>query len=160
MAEQAVINASPLIFFSRSRHLDLLKAFAEEARVPQPVAEEILHRGAQDITATAIEEVAWLIAKATPSIPTAILEWRLGAGESATLALAAEHGIEAIIDDLAGRKCAASLNIPVRGTLGIVLAAKQRRVIPQARPVIEDMMRVGLYLSRKVLEEALRRADE
>ncbi len=160
MAEQAVINASPLIFFSRSRHLDLLKAFAEEAWVPQPVAEEILHRGAQDITATAIEEVAWLIAKATPSIPTAILEWRLGAGESATLALAAEHGIEAIIDDLAGRKCAASLNIPVRGTLGIVLAAKQRRVIPQARPVIEDMMRVGLYLSRKVLEEALRRADE
>ncbi len=160
MAEQAVINASLLIFFSRSRHLDLLKAFAEEAWVPQPVAEEILQRGAQDITARAIEEVPWLITKAAPSIPTAILEWRLGAGESATLALAAEQGIEAIIDDLAGRKCAASLNIPARGTLGIVLAAKQRGVIPQARPVIEDMMRVGLYLSRKVLEEALPRAEE
>ncbi len=152
MAEQAVINASPLIFFSRSRHLDLLKVFAEEAWVPQPVVEEILQRGAQDITAKAIEEEAWLITKAAPSIPTAILEWRLGTAESATLALAAQHGIEAIIDDLAGRKCAASLNIPVRGTLGIVLAAKQRGVIPRARPVIEDMMRVGLYLSRKVLE--------
>ncbi len=77
------------------------------------------------------------------------------------LALVLEHpGTEAIIDDLAGRKCAASLSIPVRGTLGIVLAAKQRGVIPKARPIIEDMMAAGLYLSRKVLEVALRRVGE
>jgi len=160
VAEQAVINASPLIFFARSRRLELLHAVANKLWVPQPVAEEILQRGAKDITAKAIDEVAWLIIKAAPGIPTDILEWRLGAGESATLALAAAHGIEAIVDDLAGRKCAASLKIPVRGTLGIVLAAKQHRVIPQARPVIDDMMRAGLYLSRKVLEEALRRVGE
>ena len=65
-----------------------------------------------------------------------------------------------IIDDLAGRKCAASLDIPVRGILGIVLTAKQRGAIPQARPVIEDMMGAGLYLARKVVEAALRRVGE
>ncbi len=160
MVEQAVTNASPLIFFARSRHLDLMHAFATKLWVPEPVAEEILQRGPRDITAKALDEEAWLIIKAAPRIPTAILEWRLGAGESATLALAAEHGIEALVDDLAGRKCAASLGIPVRGTLGIVLAAKQQGVIPQARPVIEDMARAGLYLSRHVLEEALRRVGE
>ena len=140
MAERAVINASPLILLSRSHHLDLLKAFAEEVWVPAPVAEEIARRGREDITATTIEETDWLIAKPTPDVPPAILEWRLGTGESATLALAAGHGIEAIIDDLAGRKCAASVGIPVRGTLGIVLAAKKRGVIPKARPIIENMM--------------------
>lgn len=93
-------------------------------------------------------------------MPATILTWRLGAGESATLALAQAHDLEAIIDDLAGRKCAASLNIPVRGTLGLVLAAKQRGIIPKARPVIEDMMSAGLYLSRKVLDQALRRVVE
>ncbi len=160
MAEAAAIDASPLILLSRSRHLDLLEAFAKPVWVPQPVADEIFRRGAEDITVQAIEHTDWLVTKPITDTPTAILEWRLGAGESATLALALAHGLEAIIDDLAGRKCAASLAVPVRGTLGIVLAAKQRGLIPLARPVIEDMMRAGLYLSRKVLEKALRRVGE
>ncbi len=158
VADKAIINASPLIFLSRSHHLDLLQAFADEIWVPEPVATEILHRGYQDITAKAIEQTEWLMTKPVSGIPTIITEWRLGAGESSVPALAAKHsGAETIIDDLAGRKCAASLNIPVRGTLGIVLVAKQRGLIPKARSVIEDMMAAGLYLSRKVVDEALSR---
>ncbi len=161
MAERAIINASPLIFLSHSDHLDLLRVFAWEAWVPEPVAGEIRPRGMQDITARSIEETDWLIVRPVTTIPTAITEWRLGAGESSVLALALEHsGTEAIIDDLAGRKCAASLDIPVRGTLGIVLTAKQRGAISKARPVIEDMMGAGLYLSRKVVEAALNRVGE
>lgn len=134
MAEAAVIDASPLIFLARSCHLDLLRGFAPTVWVPLPVANEIAQRGSRDITALAIENTAWLITQPARDIPSTILEWRLGPGESATLTLAQAHGLEAIIDDLAGRKCAVSLGIPVRGTLGIVLAAKQRGLIPQARP--------------------------
>lgn len=161
VAEKAIINASPLIFLSRSHHLDLLQAFADEIWVPEPVAMEILQRGQQDITARVIEQTEWLITQPVTTTPTIITEWRLGAGESSVLALANEHpGTETIIDDLAGRKCAASLNIPVRGTLGIVLTAKKRGLIPKARPVIEDMMITGLYLSRKVMDRALSRVGE
>ena len=161
MAERAVINASPLIFFSRSRHFELLASFADEFWVPEPVAEEILQRGPQDTTAKSIDETPWLITTPVPTpLPTAIIEWRLGVGESAVLALAAEHKVTAIIDDLAGRKCAASLGITLRGTLGIVLIAKKRGLIPLARPVIEDMMRAGLYLSKKVLDHALQKVGE
>ena len=161
MTDKAIINASPLIFLSRSHHLDLLQAFAREIWVPEPVATEISQRGRQDITAKAIGQTYWLITQPISHIPTKITEWRLGAGESSVLALANEHpGTETIIDDLAGRKCAASLNIPVRGTLGIVLVAKKRGLIPKARPVIEDMMRTGLYLSRKVMDRALSRVGE
>lgn len=156
----AVIDASPLILLARSRHLDLLRHIAREVWVPEPVAEEILRRGAQDITARAIENTPWLTLRPAPEIPATILEWRLGAGESATLALARAHGLEAMIDDLAGRKCAASLDISVRGTLGLVLVAKQRGLISAARPVVEDMMTAGLYLSRRVLDQALRRVGE
>jgi len=115
----------------------------------------------RDITAKAIGETDWLMVRPVAAVPTAIIEWRLGAGESSVLALALAHpGTEAVIDDLAGRKCAASLRIPVRGTLGIVLTAKKRGAIPRARPVIEDMMTAGLYLSKYVLEAALRRVGE
>ncbi len=139
-------------------HLDLLLAFAREIWAPEPVATEILHRGQHDITARAIEPTEWLITESVSHIPTAVTEWRLGAGESSVLALTSEHpGTEAFIDDLAGRKCAASLNIPVRGTLGIVLVAKKRGLKAKARPVIEDMMIAGLNLSRKMVDEALRR---
>ncbi len=140
MTNTVIINASPLIFLSRSQHLSLLKTFADEVWVPEPVATEIQQRGPEDISAQAIESTDWLVMKPVSVIPISIAEWRLGAGESGVLALATEYGLDAIIDDLSGRKCAASLGVFVRGTLGIVLAAKQRGVIPLARPVIEDMV--------------------
>ena len=160
MIEFAIINASPLIFLSRSEHLHLLTAFADKIWVPDPVTKEILARGKNDISAQVIQQTPWLIRKPACTIPLSVLEWRLGKGESSVLALAIEHGVEAIMDDLQGRRCAASLNIPVRGTLGIVLTAKQRGVIPAARPVIEDMMKTGLYLSKKVLNQALAKVGE
>lgn len=103
----------------------------------EPVTSEILRRGRHDISARAIEQTGWLIITPVAHIPTAITEWGLGAGESSVLALA-HPGAEAIIDDLAGRKCAARLSIPVRGALGIVLIARNRGLIPKARPVLNN----------------------
>ncbi|WP_295577547.1 DUF3368 domain-containing protein [uncultured Lamprocystis sp.] len=160
MGDRLVINASPLIFLARGGQLGLLRAFAREVWVPEAVAEEIRHRGAGDVTAQAVMATDWLVVKTAPAISVAIADWRLGAGESATVALALTHGLEAVIDDLAGRKCAESLGVPLRGTLGIVLAAKRRGVIPAARPVIEELVSAGLYLSRRVLDDALLRVGE
>ena len=141
--------------------MQLLRTFADEFWVPEPVANEVLRRGTRDVSARAIHDTEWLTVHPAATIPAAIAAWRLGAGEASVLALAAEHpGTEAIVDDLAGRRCAASLNIPVRGTLGIVLVAKRRGLIPKARSVIEEMVIAGLHLSRQVMDEALRRVDE
>lgn len=160
MVDPVVINASPLIFLSRSGHLGLLQAFANEVWVPAAVAAEIRYRGLNDITAQALSTTHWLNVHAEPSIPDSIARWRLGAGESATLATALEHQLTAIIDDLAGRRCAERLGIPLRGTLGIVLTAKRRGLIPTARPILVDLMAAGLYLSERVLNEALSRVGE
>jgi predicted nucleic acid-binding protein len=157
----AVANASPLIFLSRASHLYLLQHFAHRVLVPGPVHNEIREKGSDDITVRAIEISPWIEVVSPPLVPEQILGWGLGPGESSVLALAyANQGMEAIIDDLAGRRCASLLGIPVRGTLGIVLAAKKRGVIPQARPIIETLIRSGMYLSRTVIEEALRRVNE
>jgi predicted nucleic acid-binding protein len=161
VANVAVINASPLIFLSRSKHFELLRRFADKILVPEPVAREIQAKGVQDITAQTLINTAWLEFVTAPTLPEAISAWALGAGESAVLAIAYAHpGMEAIIDDLAGRRCAALLGIPVRGTLGLVLTAKQRGYIPAARTVMEDLIKAGLYLSQAILDEALKRVDE
>lgn len=65
------------------------------------------------------------------------------------------HRCEAIIDDLAGRRCAQTHGIPVRGTLGLLLLAKRRGRIEAVRPVLEGMRGTGMYLSDRLLNEAL-----
>jgi predicted nucleic acid-binding protein len=159
--ETAVINASPLILLCRAEKLVLLHEFAAHIFVPTAVAKEILARGKSDVTAKAIESTPWIEIIPAAPIPEAIASWGLGLGESSVLAVAAARpDVTAIIDDLNGRKCAVSLGIPVRGTLGIVLAAKRRGVIRQARPVLEDLIASGLYLQRQILDDALRRVGE
>jgi predicted nucleic acid-binding protein len=161
VADVAVINASPLIFLSRGNQLDLLHRLVDRILVPEPVAREIRTKGPEDMTVNALDSVPWLESADPPASSEIILSWGLGPGESSVLAIARSHpGMEAIIGDLAGRRCAAFLGIPVRGTLGIVLTAKQRGYIPAARPVIEDLVRSGLYLSRQILDEALKRVGE
>lgn len=156
VAERAVVNASPLIFLSRAGLLDLLQLLSPEIIVPEIVATEIEVRGKSDPTAQAIANTAWLLVTQTPPVPPQIQAWGLGSGESAVLAWAHAHpGSEAIIDDLAGRRCAATFNIPVRGTLGLALIAKQRGRIPSARRVLEQLRQGGMYLSGRVMNEAL-----
>lgn len=161
MDNPAVINASPLIFLSRGQQMELLHYFASRIFVPEPVAHEIRMKGPQDVTVKALDSTPWLEIVSATATPEVILEWGLGPGESSVLALAhANPGVEAIIDDLNGRKCASFLKIPVRGTLGIVLVAKKRGLIPHARPVIEKLISVGLYLSRPIVDKALKRVGE
>lgn len=62
---------------------------------------------------------------------------------------------EAILDDLAVRRCANSLSIPVRGTLGLVLTAKQQGKISAARAILEQLRQSGMYLSERIFNQAL-----
>jgi predicted nucleic acid-binding protein len=145
-----------LIFLARASLIELLRLAGDEIIVPVAVAEEIRRRGPQDVTAQAIDAADWLVVAQTPPVPEIIQAWGLGEGESSVLAWAyANPGTEAIIDDLAARRCSIALSIPVRGTLGLVLTAKRRGKIVAARPVLEELRRSGMYLSDRVMNQAL-----
>lgn len=156
MAERAAVDASPLIFLSRAGLLDMLKLEGEELVVPETVAEEIRRRGTDDLTVQAIEKTTWLTVVEASPIPDTIRAWDLGEGESSVLAWGyVNPGTVIIVDDLAARRCAATFGIPVRGTLGLILIAKKRGAIPEARPVLERLRQSGMYLSNHILNQAL-----
>ncbi|BAY89146.1 MULTISPECIES: DUF3368 domain-containing protein [unclassified Tolypothrix] len=156
MAEYPAINTSPLIFLTKGGFLHLLQIVSPEIIVPQAVATEIQAYGEIDVTAMALAATSWLVEVVTSPVPPIIQSWDLGPGESAVLTWAyVNNGTEVIVDDLAARRCAIALGIPVRGTLGIVLTAKQRGAIPAARPVLEQLRLCGMYLSDKVMNQAL-----
>jgi predicted nucleic acid-binding protein len=156
VAEPAVANASPLILLARARCIELLHVFSDEIIVPVAVADELQQGGKYDDTFEVIGRSPWLRIVQNPVIPAKIQTWDLGFGESAVLAWAYAHpGCEAIVDDLAARRCAAAIGVLFRGTLGIVLLAKQRGAIDEAGTVIERLLEAGMYLSDDVVRRAL-----
>jgi predicted nucleic acid-binding protein len=161
VAEPAVVDTSPLVVLSRADELHLLQIAAQEVVIPAAVHREVAAYGPDDPTVKAIAVTPWLKIVASPRLPQTIESLDLGPGESEVIAWALAHpGCEAIIDDLAARRHAASLGVTVVGTVGLVLRAKQRGIFPQARPILEALRRSGLYLSDSILNQALARVDE
>jgi predicted nucleic acid-binding protein len=152
MSRRWVANASPLILLTRlCDELILPGAVVREVGV-KPEGERLLADLAS-IPHVRIESHVPTLAE--------IEAWDLGSGESQVLALAAARGgSRAVVDDLEARRCGQSLGIPVIGTLGVVLRAKRKALIPAARPVIAQLQAIGLFASNELVETALRRVGE
>lgn len=85
----------------------------------------------------------------------------LGAGETGVLLLALECADPVVIlDDALARRHAEILGISLTGTLGIVLDAKRRGLVPAVSPLIDDLQRLGFRLSGGTRRAVLRMAKE
>jgi len=89
--DQAVVNASPLIFLARAGRLEFLQLAAPEILVPAAVATEIRQYDADDPAVQALESTPWLKMVEVPAVPPPIQAWDLGPGESSVLAYAMAH---------------------------------------------------------------------
>jgi predicted nucleic acid-binding protein len=65
-----------------------------------------------------------------------------------------------VLDDRAARRCAAAHNVPVIGTLGIVLRAKNNRQIESARPLVNELIAAGMFLDDEFVDQALATVGE
>ena len=130
MPDKRVFNASPLIAFGKVNLLSLLGELCEAIVVPAGVATEIAHGSPDDAARNWMGSQGRSWIKDVGHVHAAIAGWDLGRGESEVLSWAHDNpGYEAIIDNRAARDCAYSMNIRVRGTIGIVLPAKGREKI-------------------------------
>lgn len=116
---------------------------------------EIQRRGKQDVTVQALAKAGWLSSIEVTPHPL-VLAWDLGIGETGVLSYALHKpNIKVVIDDGLARKCAETHEIPLLGTLGIVLRAKQQGLISAARPIMQELKRHGMYLKDSTLNQAL-----
>lgn len=145
MSERWVVDASPLIVLGTIGRLDLLAALAEDVVVPEIVVQEVLR--VEDEASRALAEGSLRTEGVEPD--DLVMRWGLGAGETAVLSFAKRHGYVALIDDLAARRCASVVGIPARGTLGVVLLAKQRGIIPSAARLLVQLRDAGC-ISRRI----------
>lgn len=143
----AVINASPVIILARAGYLDLLPKLVSPIVIPLAVVTEINAGPADDAAVRFLARPTWLsVVDLTPALsPLAV--WRLGQGESEVLEYAQRNpGTIAILDDKAARRAARVLQVPVTGTLGVLLAAVRSRLLPSLSEAIEAVRVCGLYV--------------
>lgn len=155
MAEHWVLNASPIISLARVDRADLLLKVPDECVIPQAVLSEIMAGPDSDPARSFIDNHSIKIVD-MPAPSVEILAWDLGSGETAVLSFAlANQSYIAILDDFAARKCANSFSIPVKGTLAVVLIAKQKNLIPSAAEVLRSLKSAGFHLDDRVIRKAL-----
>ncbi len=161
MARYWVVNASPIIILSKIGRLHLLSQLCDEMVIPQGVADEISLGGYNDRAVTWLQQTGQAFTQPAPEVDYRVASWDLGLGENQVLCWAVQHpGYEAIIDDLAARKTAKVLKVPARGTLAVILLAKQVGYISSARKDLESLIEVGLRISPAVFQQALILAGE
>jgi predicted nucleic acid-binding protein len=155
-----VVNASPVIALAKVDRLYFLHDLCRELLVPEAVVAEILTGPPSDPARQAFER-GWGLAAAPHHISPDLLEWGLGMGETAVLAVAMERKpATALLDDAAARTCAKALGIEVIGTLGVVLRAKRKALIPSASDVLKALRTAGFRLDDEVVRSALQRIGE
>ena len=159
MSKVWVCNASPIILLSKAESLFLLTELADKVIIPNGVKQELskkIDNRIQDVLSHKKVKMVKL-RKVNPKV----LEWGLGKGESEVISLALENSAyEVMLDDRLGRKCAISLSIKVRGTVGIIILAKRKGLLSEARPVIQRLIDSGIYFSDEWLSNVLSMVGE
>jgi predicted nucleic acid-binding protein len=113
-----------LIVLGKIGHLDLLTQLPQRIVIPTAVVLEI-KTGPQGDAARLAVQTKMFTKVNVPNILPELAAWDLGAGETAVLAYALAHpGWIAILDDGAARKCAKTFGIPLKGTLAVIILAK------------------------------------
>jgi predicted nucleic acid-binding protein len=157
-----VFNASPLIVLAKSALIGSLVRLADQVIIPQAVADEVRGINFPNDPATFwLVENSTLIPPAEPPISPFVQAWDLGAGESAVISLTEKHpGATAVLDDLAARRCAQAMGLQVTGTLGLILLAKRKALIPSVTPALDAVVAAGLYVSNHHLSAIRTAAGE
>jgi predicted nucleic acid-binding protein len=156
-----VVNSSPLIVLTKINQVHLLLELCDELIIPSGVVQEIGIAPDNDPAKLWILNAGTSYVQDVEQVDPVIAAWGLGLGESHVLTCIYNNpGYEAILDDRAAKTAALALGIPVRGTLGVILLAKQEGKLAAARPIFEQLVQVGFRVSTQVMESALKLVGE
>lgn len=65
-----------------------------------------------------------------------------------------------IIDDANAKKHAKYLQLPVTGTLGVLIKAKKEGYISELKPILNRMIEKGIYISDSLVDLCLKQVGE
>lgn len=157
---EVVCNTSPLQYLHQIGVLDILPAIYGRILVPEAVVDEISAGRLAGVNLPDPASLEWLEVREVAPTPWPVPR-DIHRGEAEVIALARLSGIaKLILDDLAARKHAKLLGLSVTGTLGVLMKAKEKRLIVHLRPHVESLIAAGFRLADSTRADFLRMAGE
>ena len=155
-----VSNSSVIIALARICRLDLLKKLFGRILVPEAVWREIIVRGKPGSEKILRSNFIY-VKKVHNKRLALLLEEFVDEGEAEAITLALEVStVLLLIDDYDARSLAKKLGLQVMGTLGVIALAKYKGLIPKAKPIVDELVKSGFWISKKILEKLLKELGE
>lgn len=153
-----VSNTGPLIALAAIGQLDLLSGLFDTILIPPAVQTEV-----RDVmTVTALAAANWIrVCAAQDTLAIRLLEQELDLRESEAIVLAQERQADLIlIDERVATRKARAIGLRVIGTLGVLLMAKEKGLLPHLRPWLDSLNRAGFRMSHDLYNRVLVSAGE
>lgn len=153
-----VSNTTPLINLVGIGLLGLLEELYGDIWIPDTVYREYVAR--MRTGDPSLGKLSW-VKIVSPIVLDSALPTSLGAGEAGAISLAiAENARAILIDEQLARRVAKEKDLPVVGTLGLLVSAKRSGLLPAVKPVIDKMALQGRHISESLYEQTLNAAGE
>jgi len=158
-----VSNSRPLINLAKVGHFSLLKDLFQRVLIPRGVfEEEVVARGAGQPGSMETRSARWISRRKLkqPDIAN-ILMAELDRGEAGAIALALQEKADwLLIDERKGRRFAQRAGLKVKGTLGILVEGVHHGRIEDLRPIFDEMITTGTWVTPAVYEQVLALAQQ
>ncbi len=151
MPSTIISDTSCFIVLTKIGKLDLLKQLYGQITTTTVIAEEFGEKLPEWVEILEVKDKS----------SQKLLELQIDKGESSAIVLAMNiNDSTLILDDDKARKVAYKLDLKFTGTLGVIIKAKLKGLIPSIKPVLKKLKQTNFRLSSKLEKMALELAKE
>jgi predicted nucleic acid-binding protein len=136
-----VADTSVILNLCRIQHEHLLQVLFKRVLIPTQVADEFARLAKVQKRFSGLILPNWIeILTAPPSFPAEVIQAQLDIGESAAIALCLKQKADALlIDESSGREVAAKLGVRTVGIAGILVDARNEKLISSAKVLLDRL---------------------
>jgi len=160
LSKVVIADAGPLIAFARLQLLDLLPRVFDRVLVTEAVLVECAGRPDFPESLPIQEAVSRQMFERCMPLDFSAYQFEVDDGEASTIAAAIECGSGVLMDDRAGRRMATHIGIPMIGTVGVLVLAKRKGLVPSVKPLLERLVASGYFLGDEIIAAALAAVGE
>ena len=150
MREKVYVDTSSLIILNKINALDLLNKIYSNVIITNYIQLELNE---------AIP--SWISVELTYNIDQSFLKnFNLGLGETSIIINAIKNNGFLILDDLKARKIATTLSLRYTGSIGILIIAKELKLIDSVKYYLEKIQETNFRLSDALINKVLEITNE
>lgn len=152
-----VSDTTAITHLAKIGALNLIRQLYIDIYIPEAVYNELTSHGENIPGAKEVIAYSWIkVKKVNDSARVDSLLDLLDPGESEAIVLAQEINADLlIIDEKTGRGYAKSLGLNITGMIGILLLAKEEKLIPTVKPYLDQLISTKFKLGNNLYEQAL-----